>query len=129
MQLLILLAALYGPYEAEIIRIKDGDTIDAIINTWPGQRTAATLRLNIADTPEKNSSQKCERELAKKATTFTTNFLKNSKVTIEIYKTDNFGRYLANIKSNDKDLATELLNAGLARVYKPNDHTKWCNDE
>lgn len=119
----------FGPYTGDVTRTVDGDTLDAVVHVWPGQTNNARIRVDIIDTPELRSKSKCERALAKKAKTFTEQFVSDGPISITISSKDAFGRYLATVKANGKDLATALTNAGLARKYKRNDHEPWCKDK
>lgn len=41
-----------GPYEAEIIRIIDGDTVDVSVALWPGLWAEYSVRVKGIDAPE-----------------------------------------------------------------------------
>ena len=61
----------YTSYSATVVEVIDGDTIQLDVDIWPGLTQRISLRLNRIDTPEKRGSPTCEKELAKKATEFT----------------------------------------------------------
>ena len=84
-------------YEAKIINVVDGDTVDAIVDLGFSISTDLRLRLHGVDTPEMNSRDISERERAKAAKQFVIERLLNKTVLIKTHKTDKYGRYLAEI--------------------------------
>lgn len=107
-------------YNAKILNVVDGDTVDALIDL--GFKVTITLRLrfNGIDTSELHSSDPELRERANKAKAFVTENLLNKEVVLQTYKADKYGRYLADIYLIDDTVSinTKLLNEGLAVVYK-----------
>jgi len=121
-------ASAYGPYNAEVVRVVDGDTIDVKINTFIDQIQYERLRLDGVDTPELRSSSPCERVLAKAAKTFTTDFLVGD-VKITVTERGSFGRPLAKLTVGERDLGQELLEVGLGRYYvKKSLRKPWCEN-
>ena len=120
----------YGPYNADIIRVIDGDTVDVNLYVYPGQINKTRLRLALIDTPELKSKQTCERELAKKAKEFTIKFLAEGKAKVTINGMGRYGRPLANIYINGYNLSSRLLDENLARKYQPIKklRNKWCEN-
>ena len=93
-------------------------------------------RLIGIDTPESRKA-KCDKEkqLGLEAKKFTENFLaKKGAIVVNYFPNaetkkgwDSFGRYLITIEKNGKDLADELVRAGLAVYYDGITKTKdWC---
>ncbi len=108
-------------YEARVMRIIDGDTIDVMIDVGFSQFTKQRLRLNFIDTPERGQEGFTEA----------TNHLKLSippgrMIIIRSVKKDSFGRWLATLWLSEKELERgdrnsinqELLDLGLAVPYK-----------
>lgn len=53
-----------GPYEADVVRVIDADTIKMRVYTWPDHSTLINVRLAGVDTPETGRPQ-CRAERAK----------------------------------------------------------------
>jgi len=86
-----------------ITRVIDGDTLEA----ESGQK----IRLLGINTPE-SSMPFCEE-----ATEFLRNLAENKTVQIESHETDKYGRTLAYLFINDKNINKELLARGFATLY------------
>lgn len=105
-------------FKATCSKVIDGDT--AVCHLSLGFDTYQDRRLRVlgVDTPERN------QENYKEAKIFTANAILGKEILVQTYKTDNFGRYLANIYYPTDDgyklLSDELKQAGL---IKPN--SKW----
>jgi len=75
------------------------------------------FRLTGIDTPELNSSDINERELAKAAKQYVIERLLGRGVTVVSHKTGKYGRYLGTIFVDGININEELVNIGLAEVY------------
>ena len=122
-------AVQYGPYEARLIGVVDGDTYDMKVFIWPKPQFEPPLRIRLAnsDTPEMDAKSPCEREFAARATGHARMLLVNAKILqiIDVSQ-DSFGRTLARVLVDGVDLG-ELLNATeYGRPYKRGDTTPWC---
>jgi len=90
-------AQTYGLYQAEVIRVVDGDTIELNVFVWPKLTQNIKLRLIGVNTPEKRGKNisECEEQAAQKATNFTQQFLKDVKtVTVSEVK---LGKYAGRV--------------------------------
>jgi len=90
------------PYE--ITRVIDGDTVEIAVDFLPDPLPPKlSIRVMGIDTPEKAPRAQCDAEaaLAKKASAFTKNAVANA-------------------------LAESLISAGLARPYKGEAKSSWC---
>ena len=56
----------YTAYQATVVKVIDGDTIQLDVAIWPGLTQRISLGLNGIDTPEKRGLPPCEKEFAKK---------------------------------------------------------------
>ena len=86
-----------------VTRIIDGDTIEL--------QNTQTLRLLGINTPEKNQLYYQE------AKDFLTHQIQNKTIQIESYGTDKYGRTLAYIFQNNKNINAKILQQGLATLY------------
>lgn len=106
-------------YKAEIIKVVDGDTVDAIVDL--GFRVSIKMRFRLAgiDTAELKSKDAELKVLANDAKKFMTDLLLNKTVIIETEKTDKYGRWLATIRLSPdaKSINEQLIEANLAKSY------------
>lgn len=112
-------------YNARVIKVIDGDTIDLEIDLGFHVKITKRARLSGIDTFEKHSRLVFERELAAKATALLTNILEKKIVKIKtlIDKEDKYGRILVEVYANDHDFENHnsvnimLIQEGLALPY------------
>ncbi len=106
-------------YKAKIINVVDGDTVDAEVDLGFTVWVKVRFRLYGIDTPEVNSKNPLERQKAQEAKQFVEERLLNQTRIIQTYKTDKYGRWLAEIFiDGDLSINEALLNEGLASDYK-----------
>jgi len=112
-------------YNAKVIRILDGDTVEAEIDLGFGISIKKLVRLNGIDTPEKTSKIDSVRELALKAKARTAAALENKNVILKtkLDKDDKYGRVLAYVYESQTELQADqsfnlkLIQEGLAVPY------------
>lgn len=113
-------------YDAKVIKVVDGDTIDVEIDLGFKIYISQRCRLEGINTPESRSKNKDEKELGLKVKQYLIEQLINKTVLVETEKQGKFGRYLAKIwlyKDFDKDiledksLNQELIDKGYAIEY------------
>lgn len=109
-------------YRARIIRVVDGDTVDAVIDV--GFQHTATVRLRLlgVDTPELHASDPLLRFAALRAKAFTQTWVDalpatDWPVTVTTSKDDAFGRWLATVSGPVGELNAALLASGNAVVW------------
>jgi micrococcal nuclease len=117
-------------YPTNIIRVIDGDTLKIEAKWLPDPLPKQiSVRLNNIDTPEKGARSQCESEqiLSAKATEFTKTKVKESKKQeVIIYKFEKYGRLLADIVLDNKNLSKMLIDSKLARPYYGGTKQSWC---
>lgn len=105
-------------YKAVIVKITDGDTIDADIDVGFKVRMTHRLRLFGINCPEMNGPD-ADKGLAAKA--FVTAAVLGKAVVIETTKADAFGRYLALVFYMEGDvqrnLSMDLIANGFAEPF------------
>lgn len=121
MFLLLLAFSALARTDVKYIKNYDGDTITFDVGK---------VRVLLVDTAELRSKKPCEKEFGKVAQAFVEKELKAAK---EIYLTNNskrdiYGRILANVHYDGKDLGQVLLKENLAIKYVPKKKRKvnWC---
>ena len=119
-------------YEAQIIRVSDGDTVVIAATFLPAPlKPELAVRIFGVDTPEKGFRAKCpaEDQRGQAASAFTKKWVESSKSRqVTIYAWDKFGgRVLGAIILDGVDLRTELIRNGFAIPYfgEKKEHD-WC---
>jgi micrococcal nuclease len=105
-------------YNAKIINIVDGDTVDAEIDLGFKLKITHRLRLIGIDTPELTAPDPQLRQLAQIAKDYMVEKLLNQTVKINTYKADSFGRYLAEIYIESFSVNDYLIESGMAKKWK-----------
>lgn len=124
-------SAAYSASAYEITRVIDGDTVEIAVGFLPEPLPPKlSIRVIGIDTPEKAPRAKCdaEAELANKASAFTKKAVAEARETeIVILKWDKYGgRVLGEIYLDKASLAEMLIAADLARPYKGDAKSSWC---
>jgi micrococcal nuclease len=99
-----------------IIRVVDGDTVDV-----DHLNKKFTVRLVGIDAPELGFGNfDPSQPFAKASKKHLTELIYNRIVDMKSYGSDNYGRMLAEVFSDNKNINIEMLKVGLAEVYKGN---------
>jgi endonuclease YncB( thermonuclease family) len=119
-------------YDAQIIRVSDGDTIVIAAPFLPQPlKPELAVRIYGVDTPEKGFRGQCEAEKARgeAASVFTKNLVASSQQRqVVLYGWDKFGgRVLGDIVLNGQSLRAQLIANGHAREYYGEAKQSWCN--
>jgi endonuclease YncB( thermonuclease family) len=118
-------------YDAQIIRVSDGDTIVISAPFLPAPlKPELAVRIYGVDTPEKGFRGQCESEKQRgeAASAFTKNLVsKSTQRQVTLYAWDKFGgRVLGDIILNGQSLRTLLIQNGFAREYYGDAKQSWC---
>lgn len=106
-------------YNAKVVRVVDGDTIDVEIDLGFDIWHKTRLRLSGIDTPEVSTEfGKVVRQYVKEA-------LEGQLVTITTAKPDKYGRYLAEVFIKGNSLNQNLLKIGMALPYNGGKRETW----
>lgn len=119
-------------YEAQVLRVTDGDTIVIAAPYLPAPlKPQLAVRIYGVDTPEKGHRAQCpiEAERGAMATKFTTNAVaKSVQRYVVLYGWDKFGgRVLGDIILDGQSLRAQLIANGFAREYYGEAKQSWCN--
>lgn len=123
-----------GPYYGEVIRVIDGDTLEALIGIWPTVRAEVSVRLKGIDAPE-TFRPACEAEryyghIA--ATNLADTLPPGAPIRLSDVEADVWsGRVAAEVwrdnPDRDTDVARLLLGDGVVRRWRPGqDPIDWC---
>jgi micrococcal nuclease len=101
-------------YDAKVINIIDGDTVDCVISLGFYLTATHRLRLLGVNCPEVHGPTRAE---GLKAAEYTRATLLGQTVRIRTAKSDSFGRWLAQIYVDGLDFNQSLIDRGLAVPY------------
>ncbi len=109
---------LNNPTHSEIQKILikncyDGDTCTSL--------SGEKIRLACIDTPELKG-KRSESEKALLARNYLNKFVKNQKITIKRITTDSYGRTVAELYKDKKNIQKHLVDIGLAEIYEKYAH-------
>ena len=118
-------------YDAQIVRITDGDTVVIAAPYLPAPlKPELAVRVFGVDTPEKGFRGQCtsEKQRGEQASTFTKDVIKATKKhQVVLYSWDKFGgRVLGDIVLDGMSLRTLLIKNGFAREYYGDAKQSWC---
>lgn len=123
-------------YDAQIIRVSDGDTVVIAAPFLPKPlKPELAVRVFGVDTPEKGFRAQCpsEAQRGEAASAFTKNAIataaaQGGKFQATLYGWDKFGgRILGDILINGQSLRAALIANGFAREYYGDAKQSWCN--
>ncbi len=114
--------------------IYDGDTITVkCIRGFTCHKNALKVRIMSVDTPEIKGKCRKEIDLARKAKKFTVAFVRTSSDIVLTYdeynKYDRYGRLLAYLSVDGRDLSEALIENKLGRRYDGGKRMGWCRDK
>ena len=123
-----------GPYDAEVVSIIDGDTLEVTVALWPGLRAEYRVRVRGIDAPELyRPACREEAELAETARQQAERlYPPGTPVQLRDVSYDAFaGRVVADIRRWRTDrwlpLGKELTDRGLAVAWEPHQSAfNWC---
>lgn len=97
------------PYDIQgvVVKINDGDSVTMLL-----KKSQLKIRLNGIDAPEIGQAY------WKKSREFLSNAITNKTITARVFGVDRYGRLLADILVNGRNINSELVANGLAWHYK-----------
>ena len=122
-------------YDAQIVRVIDGDTVVIAAPFLPKPlKPELAVRIYGVDTPEKGHRAQCpgEAQRGEAASAFTKNAIATAtagggKIQVTMYSWDKFGgRVLGDILVNSQSLRSALIANGFAREYYGDAKQSWC---
>jgi endonuclease YncB( thermonuclease family) len=118
-------------YDAQIVRIIDGDTVVIAAPYLPAPlKPELAVRVFGVDTPEKGFRGQCasEKQRGEQASTFTKDLIAATKKhQVVLYSWDKFGgRILGDLILDSKSLRALLITNGFAREYYGDAKQSWC---
>ena len=122
-------AAISGPIAAEVVKVRDGDTVEVTAHIWPQQTVAVAVRLRGIDAPEISGKCPAEKQAAEVAKARLVTLLAGGSVTLANVSGDKyFGRVLAEMSAEgEADVGAILLREGLVAPYQGKARRNWCD--
>jgi len=118
----------YGPYRADVVRVLDGDTVEADVQIWPGLVTRVKVRLAGVNAPETRTRDACEKAAGVQAKARLSELLSGAAVAVDQVRRGKYaGRVLAVIYADGADVGSVLLREGLVRRYSGGRREPWCS--
>jgi micrococcal nuclease len=124
---------MYEYFIREVVKVVDGDTIDAIIDLGFDIMFASRIRLAGIDTPESRTKDQFEKKLGLESKKYLSDMLKDAKgivvKTEKINSTEKFGRVLGWIYVNGEhnSLNNIMIRDGYAWPYLGKEKVKDFN--
>ena len=117
-------------YWGTIVSVYDADTITALLDIGFNFSYKIKLRLWGINTPEIKTKDDRERKFGEEARKFVEQLVLNKWLRIKTYKSEKYGRYLADVYLEDDTLLNELLiEKGFAREYFGEKRDGWFKDD
>lgn len=104
-------------YNAIVIKVVDGDTIDVLLDLGFYVKYETRLRLARINTPEMNSPLEEERQKAQEAKQYMMMRIDGRPVVIDSRRKDKYGRFIAEVYFEGVNINDELLEKQLAVLY------------
>ena len=116
-----------GPVRAEVVRVVDGDTIEARALLWIGLSLVSSVRIRGIDTPEMRGACSEEKAMAAAARDLLTE-LAGEAIHLTNIENDKYGgRVIADVASGGgADLGMAMIERGYARPYDGGARGDWC---
>lgn len=118
-----------GPILADVVKVRDGDSIVVLAHIWPGQKVHVSVRLRGIDAPEIRGKCHTEIKKANRAKLEVVRLVGTQPVQLfNVSGGKYFGRVLANVTTGDgTNIARHLLQRKLVRKYSGRKRKSWCN--
>lgn len=119
-----------GPVLAHVVRVRDGDSVDVMAQVWPGTQISVSVRLAGIDAPELRARCGREKRMALAARDRLVVLLSDGPVHLEAVRGGKyFGRVLARVLVDGRDVQDVLLREKLVRRYKGGKRAGWCESD
>lgn len=118
-----------GPVWARVVEVHDGDTITVEAEPWPGDRKLTDARIDGIDAPETRGA--CP-DAGRAARDYLAGLVAGKRVVLTEITPDKYGTRVhafpvrARIFVDGRDVAAEMIRAGMARAYSGRGRAGWC---
>jgi endonuclease YncB( thermonuclease family) len=120
-----------GPFQADLLRVVDGDTVEARVRIWFGQDITTLVRIKGIDAPELHARCAQEARGAQQARDYLIDLAKQKTLVLRDVSVDKYGgRVVASVGLVDAygttDVSASMLKQGLVRPYQGGKRDNWC---
>ena len=117
-----------GQVFAEVVTVRDGDTIKVVAHTWPGHLVEVYIRIRGIDTPELSGRCPSEITRAVEAKRELDRIVDGQPVMLtQISGGKYFGRVIARVQTSaGLDVSEHMLASGHAVPYRGRKRQSWC---
>lgn len=117
-----------GAHPADLVRVIDGDTLEAQVHVWPGMTITTRVRLRGIDAPELQARCGREQTAAQAARDALAKLVADGRLFVSQIGPDKYGgRVVASVATaRGEDASAALLQAGLVRRYDGGRRASWC---
>ncbi len=117
-----------GPVEAQVVEVRDGDTVTVAAFVWPMQAVHVAVRIRGIDAPERRGQCQSEIDAAEAARARLIELIGDGMVRLTRIEGDKyFGRVLADLSTEtEPDLGRRLLAEGHVVPYEGGRRRDWC---
>lgn len=115
-----------GPVEARVIRVLDGDTLIVEVRLWFGQTIVEHVRITGIDAPEMKGRCPTEIAAARDARRYLAGLAGLGLIELRDVRREKYGRALARVTASGLDIASRMIEAGVARPYSGGRRQGWC---
>ncbi|MGN6461238.1 MAG: thermonuclease family protein [Pseudolabrys sp.] len=118
-----------GGHPADLVRVIDGDTLEAQVHVWPGMTITTRVRLRGIDAPELRARCGREQTAAQAARDALAKLTADGRLLVSQIGPDKYGgRVVAAVATaRGDDVSAALLQAGLVRRYSGGHRASWCD--
>jgi len=118
-----------GAHPADLVRVIDGDTLEAQVHVWPGMTITTRVRLRGIDAPELRARCGREQLAAQAARDALAKLVADGRLFVSQIGPDKYGgRVVAAVATAQAgDVSAALLQAGLVRRYGGGHRASWCD--
>lgn len=117
-----------GPVLADVVEVRDGDTVEVEAYIWPNHTVRVAVRLRGIDAPEERGKCEAEKRAAARAGERLKAMIGGDRVELRDIEGDKYyGRVVADLGTErEPDLARALLRENLVRPYDGGRRKGWC---
>jgi len=122
-------AQAFGPYDARLVRVVDGDTVELDMDVYPDITIRTHLRINGINSPELRGSL-CEKTAGQNAREYARKILAGAYLRVVNVRHGKFaGRMVGDLWVNDRSFAEIMIETGHAVAYDGGKREKWCKED
>ena len=106
-----------GPIEADVVKVRDGDSIDVVAHIWPGHEVRVSVRIRGIDAPELRARCPFEKAKARAARQRLRQLIGVEKIFLHRVSEGKYsGRVLSAVRTRSgEDVKSAMLESGHAR--------------